>query len=58
MRKAGRVDPLAEHRRQLARTEPDPQLLIVLRAMGHRGDVFSQLHALELFAYLSRGNRP
>ena len=45
-------DPLAEHRRELAQTAPSLDFLILLRAAGHRAEVFSQLHALELLGSL------
>lgn len=48
------VDPLVEHRIRLAKEPADPALLIVIRAMGHRGEVSSQLHALELIGYAIR----
>lgn len=51
--RAGRVDPLAEHRRQIARQPVSPELLILLRASGHRGPVLSQLHGLELLGFLA-----
>jgi len=47
------VDPLAERRRELARTAPSMDVLILLRAAGHRGEILSQLHALELLGFLT-----
>ena len=43
---------LVATKRDLARTAPDPQLVIVLRAAGWRSDVVSQLHALEALGWL------
>ena len=56
-RRPVKVDPLAEHRRRLARMAPSPGILILLRATGYRGEVYSALHALELFAFIARGGR-
>ena len=57
-RRPVKVDPLAEHRRRLAQMAPSPEILILLRATGYRGEVYSALHALELFAFIARGGRP
>ncbi len=54
-RRPVRVDPLAEDRCRLARTEPSPELLIMLRAAGFKGEVYSALHALELLGTLASG---
>lgn len=49
------VDPPPPH---LAKVAPDrrriPTLLIVLEAAGHRGPIFSQLHALQLLGHALR----